>query len=108
MVKVSRAIGVWTHYYDPDVILKRDDLKDRFDSAARVQHIGGRGILSYKQRYLNALKSKGFCGGSAPTSYWLTKESSLGVLSDFGFQVVIGQDCKDHPNGPALTFFASR
>lgn len=37
MAKVSRAIGVWTHYYDPDVILKRDHLKNRFDSHALVQ-----------------------------------------------------------------------
>jgi SAM-dependent methyltransferase len=108
MAKVSRAIGIWTHYYDADVILKRDDLRRKFDSEPLVQHVGAREILAYKQRYLDALNSQGFCGGSAPISYWLSKDSILGVLSDLGFQVVVGQDAKDHQNGPAMTLFASR
>jgi hypothetical protein len=73
-----------------------------------VQHFGDREVISYKQSYLDALQWKGFCGGSAPTSYWLSKDSILGILSDLGFQVAIGQDNKDHQNGPALTLFASR
>jgi hypothetical protein len=38
MAKVSASIGVWTHYYDADVTLKRDDLKRRSDPL--VQHVG--------------------------------------------------------------------
>jgi hypothetical protein len=108
MAKVSRSIAVWTHYYDADVILNDDVMKMKFDSEPRVQYFGGREVLSYKQRYCEALQWKGFCGGSAPTSYWLTRESMLGVLYDLGFQVVIGHEDKQHPNGPAMTFFASR
>jgi SAM-dependent methyltransferase len=108
MAKVSRAIGIWTHYYDADIILKRDDLKRKFDNEPVVQQVGGRQVLAYKQKYLEALNSKQFCGGSAPISYWLSPESILGVLSDLGFQVVIGQDHKDHQNGPCMTLFASR
>ena len=107
MAKVSRSIYVWTHYYDADIILKRDDLRRKFDSQPRVQHFGGRRVILYEQSYLDALQWKGFCGGSAPTSYWLTKESILGVLSDLGFQVVMGPDFQ-HPNGPAMMLFASR
>lgn len=107
MAKVSRSIYIWTHYYDADVILKRDDLKKKFESEPRVQHFGGREVISYKQSYLDALQWKGFCGGSAATSYWVTKESILGVLSDLGFQVTIGRDFQ-HPNGPAMMLFASR
>jgi SAM-dependent methyltransferase len=107
MAKVSRSIYIWTHYYDPDIILKRDDLKKKFESNPRVQHFGSREVVSYQQSYQEALQWKGFCGGSAPTSYWMTKESILGVLSDLGFQVVIGRDFQ-HPNGPAMMLFASR
>jgi len=42
-----------------------------------------------------------FCGGSALTNDWLTRDSLLGILSDLGLNVVIGEDKKDHPNGPA-------
>jgi SAM-dependent methyltransferase len=107
MAKVSRSIYIWTHYYDPDIILKRDDLKKKFESNPRVQHFGSREVVSYQQSYQEALQWKGFCGGSAPTSYWMTKESILGVLSDLGFQVVIGRNFQ-HPNGPAMMLFASR
>jgi len=107
MAKVSRSIYIWTHYYDPDVVLKRDELKRKFDSDPRVQHFGGREIISYKQSYLDALEWQGYCGGSAPSSYWMTKESILGVLSDLGLQVVMGRDFQ-HANGPVLMLFASR
>ncbi len=107
MAKVSGSIYIWTHYYDPGVILKREDLKMKFDREPRVQHFGSREVVSYKQSYLNALQWRGFCGGSAPTSYWMTKESILGVLSDLGLQVAIGRDFQ-HPNGPVLLLFASR
>ncbi len=108
MAKVSGSIGVWTHYYDADVILKRDDLKKKFESDPLVQHVGGRELISYKQSYVDALHWKGFCGGAAPTSYWLTKESIIGVLSDLGLKVVIGDDAREHPNGPPMTLYASR
>ena len=108
MAKVSRSIYIWTHYYDADVVLNHEHLKKKFDSDPRVQHFGDREVISYKQSYLDALQWKGFCGGSAPTSYWLSKDSILGILSDLRFQVAIGQDNKNHQNGPALTLFASR
>ncbi len=107
MANVSRSIYIWTHYYDADVILNREDLKKKFESDPRVQHFGGREIISYKQSYLEALQWKGFCGGSGATSYWMTKESILGVLAGLGFQVVIGKDFQ-HYNGPAIMLFASR
>lgn len=108
MAKVSSSIGIWTHYYDADIILNREDLKRKFDNEARVQIIGGRKVISYQQYYLDSLNYKGFCGGSAPISYWMTKESLLGVLSDLGLKVVIDHEDKNHPNGPCILLFASK
>jgi SAM-dependent methyltransferase len=108
MAKVARAIGIWTHYYDADVILGRADLAKHFEPEPRVQRVGGRDVVSYKQSYLKALQWKGFCGGPAPISYWLTRDGLLGVLEDLGLQVEISADHKGHPNGPCMTLFASR
>jgi hypothetical protein len=108
MGRVSDAIGIWTHYYDADIVLGREELKRKFDNQAKTARVNGREVISHEYRYLEALQWQGFCGGSAPTSYWLTKESILGVLSDLGFSVAIGEDTKDHPNGPAMTLFAVR
>jgi hypothetical protein len=107
MAKLSGSIGMWTHYYDTDVILKRDDLKQKFVTDPLVQDVGGCDVIAYKYSYLDALNWKGFCGGAAPASYWLTKESILGVLSNLGLKVVVGEDVKEHPNGPAMTLYAS-
>jgi len=73
-----------------------------------LERIGPREVVSYKQSYLDALEWAGFCGGSTPTSYWLTRESLLGILDDLGLRVTIGDDTKIHPNGPAILLFAQR
>jgi SAM-dependent methyltransferase len=108
MAKVSNAIGIWTHYYDPDVILGREDLTKKFESEPEMQQVGDRKVVLYKQSYLEALNWGGFCGGSAPTSYWLTRDSLIGLLEDLGFKVLIGDETKVHPNGSAILLFASR
>lgn len=108
MSKVSNAIGIWTHYYDADVILGREDLTKKFESEPEIQHVGNRKVVLYKQSYLEALNWGGFCGGSAPTSYWLTRDSLIGLLEDLGFKVLIGDETKEHPNGSAILLFASR
>ena len=108
MCKVSDSIGLWTHYYDAEVILGREDLKRKFDAQPKLIALNGRNIVSYEQRYLEALQWGGFCGGSAPSSCWLTKDSIAGLLTDLGFAVEVVGDHADHPNGPAMTLFAQR
>jgi len=108
MAKVSRSIGIWTHYYDSKIILGREDLKKKFDSEPTIERVGEREVVSYKQSYLEALQWSGFCGGPVPTSYWLTRESLIGVLNNLGFAVTVGQEQRDHQNGPAILLFASK
>ncbi len=106
--RISNSIGLWTHYYDEKIIRERADLQKKFDKAPRIEQFGSQELHLYKQSYLDALHWKGFCGGSAPTSYWLTKESLLGLLEELGFEVAVGDDAKTHINGPAMTLFATR
>ena len=106
--RVSDTIGIWTHYYDSDVINCNGDLRHKFDAEPRIETIGTRSITSYRQSYLQALEWSSFCGGSAPISYWLNRDSLLGLLDDLGFAVSISDDHRTHPNGPAMTLFAQR
>jgi hypothetical protein len=63
----------------------------------------------YEQSYMKALDWAGFCGGSASTSYWLTRDSLLGVMEELGLSVQIGSDEKEsNPNGPCITGTALR
>jgi SAM-dependent methyltransferase len=106
--RVSRSIALWTHYYDAAMVDARPELRKKFGRSPRRETIGSRQLLLYRYQYRDALGWAGFCGGSAPTSYWLTRDGLLGVLGDFGFEVAIGDDARDHQNGPALLLFASR
>jgi SAM-dependent methyltransferase len=104
--RVSRAIGVWTHYYDAEVIQGSDVLRPKFDAVPKRIRLGTRLIEMHEQNYLEATKWKGFCGGTAPTSYWFTRQSLLDVLEELKFDVTIHEDEKHHPNGPCITLFA--
>jgi hypothetical protein len=106
--RASNSIGLWTHYYDRQIVNQRPDVLKRIEKTPRIEQFGSRELQLYKYSYLEALHLKGFCGGSASTSYWLTKESLLRLLEELGFEVAVGEDAQAHPNGPAMTLFAAR
>jgi hypothetical protein len=108
IARIAPSIGVWTHYYDDDVIRSRPELKKRFADEPTAKQFQGRALVSYEQMYLEAESLPGFCGGNSPNSYWMTKNSLLDVLDALGLKVTVGEDTKDHPNGPSLLFYATR
>jgi hypothetical protein len=109
MARVAPALGIWTHYYDDKVISAHHHLKEKFSAQPRVQGVGSREVVMYEQSYMKALDWAGFCGGSASTSYWLTRDSLLGVMEELGLSVQIGSDEKEsNPNGPCMLLFAKR
>ena len=71
---------VWTHYYDPAVILRERRLARKFDRGRTDEHGGFRHTL-YPYHYRDALDKKGFCGGGAPTSSWLSRDDILRALA---------------------------
>jgi hypothetical protein len=106
--RITDSLGVWTHYFDRDVIASAPNIHRKFDPSPQVLQFNDLPVSIYRQHYLDALGWKGFCGGPAPVSYWMTKESILGVLDRLGFAVEIGIDDTSHPNGPSMLFFAKR
>jgi Protein of unknown function (DUF1698) len=106
--RCRRHLLLWTHYYDAQVINSTARLGSKFGTAVAAEHAGFRHHL-YQQDYGATLYRRGFCGGSAPSSRWMTRADILGALSFFGFgNVRVGFDHKDHPNGPAFAVVASR
>jgi hypothetical protein len=108
IARVTTSMGIWTHYYDRTVILDRNGLREYFTEDPTMRHVGQRDLTMYRRSYLKALERPDFCGGSAPFSYWLTKDSLLGYLEDLGLKVEVGADELDHPNGPCILLYASR
>jgi Protein of unknown function (DUF1698) len=107
VARVAPRVGLWTHYYDRDVMSARAELRTRFARAPRVERFRGREVVTFEQRYVHPVGSPWFRGGPAEVSRWLTRESLLAVLDALGFHCVIHEDTKEHPNGPALLIYAS-
>jgi len=106
--KVTERVYIWTHYYDQQIITNRKELKDKFGPLSLYEYEG----VSYKCStffYKDALNWSGFCGGPRLTSKWLTRDSIIKALKQFGFsEIQINFDMPNHPNGPAFAICAQK
>ena len=106
--KVSDKTFLWTQYYDENIISKRPDLAHKFTAVRSFEY----DRVSYEystQSYKDSLNWAGFCGGPKPVSRWLTRDSIIRALRQFGFvDIQVGFDAPDHPNGPAFALCAKK
>lgn len=104
--QTARKLFLWTHYYDHRVLARKPNLFVRFADAGKHEYKGFRHRL-HRFDYSGGQSAKGFCGGLAGHSHWLTREDLLACLDYFGWKNVrIGHETPDHPNGPCLTLVA--
>jgi SAM-dependent methyltransferase len=87
MTRISDRLLLWTMYYDEEVVGGSEVLSARFTGRTRQETAGFAHTL-YRQEYREALEFRGFCGGSAASSAWLTRADVLGALHHFGFEIV--------------------
>jgi SAM-dependent methyltransferase len=105
IARVTDAFGVWTHYFDPSIL--KD--KVRFDFKPQFQTVAGRSVEVFRQHYLTGISAiRGYCGGTAPHSFWLTRHGLLEYVESLGFEVTVGQEDRNHSLGPNILFFAKR
>jgi hypothetical protein len=106
--RVSDRLFIWTHYYDQGIILNREKLRHKFSPVSSFEYDG----VSYEystQSYKDSLAWLGFCGGPKPVSKWLTRDSIIKALTQFGFaDIQINFDHLDHQNGPAFAICAKK
>jgi Methyltransferase domain len=103
--RITDAFALWTHYYDRDVLADR---AVRFDFTPQLQSVNGKSVQVYEQRYLSGVKRPGYCGGSAPTSFWLSRQGMLDYIEGLGFEITIGGEQKNDPVGPHILLLARR
>jgi SAM-dependent methyltransferase len=109
ITRSSDRLLLWTMYYDDDYIRSRDDLSVKFPRSSPMEYDGFKHTL-YRQEYQQSLNYKGFCGGSAASSAWMTRDDIFGALEHFGFEVVdVGFEEQNHKgNGPCICIAAKR
>ncbi|RWP87587.1 MAG: class I SAM-dependent methyltransferase [Mesorhizobium sp.] len=107
IARVSDTIFLWTHYYN-DSLRTRPNLAKQFEQPYEIE-VNGKAYTVSRRNYQEALKWAGFCGGGKPWAFWLTRDSLMRAIADFGFTVeAIEFDHPDHPNGPALALVAHK
>jgi hypothetical protein len=91
--EVSNRCFVWTHYYDPE------SPAPQHDRTARSVTIEG-----MEARYHESGED-----AEGRVSAWMDREALLDAFRRFGLdEITILADQRDHPNGPAMSFTASR
>lgn len=106
--KASNKVFLWTHFYDEKVIESKPNISCKFSATVNRNYKGFDHVL-HRYEYGDALNWAGFCGGTAPYSYWMTRDAILDCLRFFGFKDLrIGFDEPDHPNGPCFCVAAVR
>jgi len=105
--RASRLL-LWTHYYDPNSIDSSKSLAGKFGSPEMILRNGVK-IQIARYEYQESLNWSGFCGGSAEYSKWITKDSLIEYLGALNYnEIEIGEDNKNHPNGPAILLCAQK
>ena len=94
---------IWTQYFDPEVQTVQNFVKNV------TMEYDGFTFQGAAQDYGNTRGLSTFYGGAEQHSVWLTLDSIVGSLQMKGFPVHINDalTSKDHPNGPAVTLFAT-
>lgn len=108
--QVTDKIFIWTHYYDRDLLKANHHKKigKKFPGSISAEYNGFKHTL-YRYKYLTTLDSAGFCGGSQPFSYWMSRADILACLKYVGFnEIEINFEQPDHPNGPSFALLAIR
>jgi SAM-dependent methyltransferase len=105
IARATNCFALWTHYYDRDILGPR---AARFDSNPQIQIVEGMSVQVHQQNYFSGVKRPGFCGGTAPISFWLSRSSLLDYIQTLGFGTTIGSEDRDHPNGPCILLIAKR
>jgi hypothetical protein len=107
--QVTDRVCLWTHYYDESVLSKRPEIWKAFRGSETKEHAGYTHTLFHRYYEKEALGWQGFCGGSRPTSRWLSRDDILGCLRHLGHErISIGFDNPEHPNGPSFALTAIR
>lgn len=105
---VADQLFLWTHVYDENIINASELLRPRFTTSTPASHQGFEHTL-HRFDYADSLTGKGFCGGSAAHSNWLSRADLFAALTHFGWEVSdVSFDTPDHPHGPALALVATR
>lgn len=106
IAKRSRACYVWTHVYDTEEARTNEYQQGKWSESFRHEHAGF-ACDYHPYAYNEATTWRGFCGGSRPSTVWMSREDLLAAWAHFGFELVAERD-EPNPHGKALSLLVAR
>jgi SAM-dependent methyltransferase len=109
IARVSDRVGIWTQYYEPNVVAADPTKSRMFVVDPEVVEWRGHTLTMHRRDYLESLQWGGFCGGPETSALWMERDDLLTVLNELGFtDIQIQSDDLTHQNGAAIMLCASR
>ena len=100
-VRSGGRLLLWTHHWSETAERDCATLRGNFTGSRTVDLPDGKRLLLMKHDYGSGFFKRGFFGGNAGYSEWMTRDGILDAASAFGFQPEAVEDVA-HPNGPSI------
>lgn len=99
---------IWTHFYESRYMAAHPEIARYFEAAPETATVAGFSHRLYRKSYGEALNQKGFCGGGATDSCWLTRDEIFDALKHLGYRILNTLEENTNPNGPSILIAAAR
>lgn len=100
-VKTGGRLFLWTHFWRETIESECITLKGHFTAIREAKLPDGKSVTLHRHEYGSSIFNKGFFGGNAPYSEWMTRQGILDAAKVNGFVPEIDNDL-NHDNGPSL------
>ncbi len=94
-------VMLWTHYWTATIESECATLRGHFSATRTVSLQGGATAELHRHEYGSSIFKKGFFGGNASYSEWMTRQGIIDAATASGFQIEIDEDFQ-HQNGPSI------
>ncbi|SFJ47330.1 bifunctional 2-polyprenyl-6-hydroxyphenol methylase/3-demethylubiquinol 3-O-methyltransferase UbiG [Caulobacter sp. UNC279MFTsu5.1] len=108
MAARAPRLGIWTHFYDGELMNSGGHLARHFAPEPERVSFHGREFDLWPQYYEEALDRPDFAGGMEESSRWLTRDGLLSALEILGYKVTVGAEYATPSPGPSITLYCER
>jgi len=109
IAQVTDRVGIWTHYYHPQLIAGDEWAARLFRSAPFTGSLAGVDVTLHRREYRESLECSGFCGGPEESAVWMELDDIVAVLRALGFdRVDVTDDDHHHLHGACALLYAER
>ncbi|WP_165352739.1 DUF1698 domain-containing protein [Loktanella sp. IMCC34160] len=107
--KKCRALILWTHYFDSEVMHEDDPRRTVFSREPVAFEHRDHVFRLHRRSYYRAWDQSSYCGGPDDVHFWMERPDIIALCKRNGFDnIQIGFEETDGPNGPSCLFLMTK